>query len=259
MLVARLATAIALVASALLVPTARAQDGEMDPALTEPPDDQGDDDVEARALQLFEESVSLYQQGRFADAVVLLRRAYAMHEEPVLLYNLARALEGEGNYEDAVDAYGRYLETAGEIPDRGAIERKIDTLRESLERQHAAGAERRAALRETQPRSGRGPSPLPWIVAGLGAAGVGAGAVLGLLAQSAHDDAVEATSQAMTRQEQDRAEGLALGANIAFVVGGLLLAGGLVWAVLDLGGGSDEEEAVRLTLGPGGAALGGSF
>ena len=39
------------------------------------------------------------------DAAALLEQAYALHPEPVLLYNLARALDAEGEIDDARDAH----------------------------------------------------------------------------------------------------------------------------------------------------------
>lgn len=223
--------------------------------------EQADDPAE-RALSLFEESVGLYQEGRFEEAIVLLRRAYATHEEPVLLYNLGRALEGNGEYAEAVDAYERYLDTSGEIPDRGAIERKVVTLRANLADRARLGRMDEVTDEQSRPAtqptdSGGGGSPVPWIVAGGGALIVGVGAVLGVLADGAHDDALSAPSQEATREEQDRAEGLALGANLAFVVGGLVAAGGIVWGVLELG--SSDEQQTRVSVGPTGIAVEGVF
>src|SRR5262245_65949903 len=64
----------------------------------------GAKDEKAEALELFNQSADLYRQGKFDEAARLLERAYEMHPEPVLLYNLGRAYEGLGENEKAIDA-----------------------------------------------------------------------------------------------------------------------------------------------------------
>ena len=66
-----------------------------------------DSDALDRAVVLFEESETLYNQGEFEQAAALLRRAYALHADATLLFNLARALEGAGDLDGAIDAYAR--------------------------------------------------------------------------------------------------------------------------------------------------------
>jgi tetratricopeptide (TPR) repeat protein len=236
------------------------------------PDEASPEDQE-RALLLFEESLELYRTGRFSDAAGLLRQAYSLHAEPVLLYNLARALEGDGDLTGAIDAYQRYLDTAGEIPDRGAIERKLGTLRATMEERLRLAREAEEARRERDTATQRdrapappstdagGPSPLPWIVAGVGAAGFAVAGLLGGLALGAHDAALEAPSQRATDDEQSRARDLAVGANIAFVVSGIVLAAGVTWGVIDLvsAPGDEESATVRLRILPAIATLEGSF
>jgi hypothetical protein len=104
-----------------------------------------------RAAQLSAQSAQSYKRGEFEVAAVLLRQAYALYPEPNLLYNLARALEGMGDKAGAVDAYEKYLATAKRIEDRGAIERRVATLKGEL----ASSAQPRTqpgAPPRTQPR-----------------------------------------------------------------------------------------------------------
>ncbi|MGF1464513.1 MAG: tetratricopeptide repeat protein [Sandaracinaceae bacterium] len=82
-----------------------------------------------RALVLFEESEELYRERRFAEAAVLLRQAYALSEEPVLLYNLARALDRAGDRAEALAAYERYLADAPEGPTRRRAQAAVGRLR----------------------------------------------------------------------------------------------------------------------------------
>ena len=91
-------------------------------------------DPKVEAVELFEKSADLYRLGKFDEAAALLERAYSLHEEPVLLYNLGRAYEGLGENQKAIDAYTKYLEKAPEAKDRGALERRIVTLKAQIEK-----------------------------------------------------------------------------------------------------------------------------
>ncbi len=99
-----------------------------------------------------------------------------------------------------------------------------------------------------------GLSPWPFVVGGVGVAVLGAGVGFGLAAQSAEDDfAALPTSTAdeidvfLARVEDARFD--ATVANVLFVTGGLAVAGGVAWAVIELtsGGGGEHD------VGSGGA------
>lgn len=75
----------------------------------------------------------------------------------------------------------------------------------------------------------------PWILVGVGALGVVVGGVFGAVSIDAHDSR-DAACPSATRCDGDAAERLdaryrdaSLGANVAFVVGGVSLAAGLTW------------------------------
>lgn len=223
-----------------------------------------------RAIELFRESDAHYKRGEFERAAALLREAYAVHPEPTLLYNLARALEGLGDFIGAIDQYERYLSAAQEIPDRGAIERRIATLRAHVARV-AAGEDdgaaptpppasdvRTEALRA--PFAGPAPSRAeggsrraPWMIAGGGGVVLGGGALLGYLSQRRYDAAVAEPVQAEAVRLHDQARRLATGANVALVVGGVVAVGGVTWALLARRRSSSRLEpgSARLDLGPG--------
>lgn len=215
-----------------------------------------------RALSLFQESADHYRAGRFGVAAELLREAYDLHPEPVLLYNLGRALDGMGEFQEAIQAYRDYVEAAPDAEDRGAVERRIQTLESYLEtgEEPAAPPPPESAPPSTSTTyTDTGPSPVPFVIAGVGAAGIGVGAVLGLMAQSAHDDAVADDVNLTAAEKAEKADNLAAGANIAFVAGGILLAVGAAWAVIELTGDSGERESLSLRFGPGHIALDGRF
>ena len=90
-------------------------------------------DRRTQAVQLADDSERAYKAGNFEKAAALLKKAHALYPEPILLYNLGRAFEGMGDAKDAIDAYERYLHDAKQIDDRGAIERRIATLKQQIQ------------------------------------------------------------------------------------------------------------------------------
>lgn len=189
------------------------------------------DDNRDRALKLFEDSNKAYKSGKFEDAADLLRKAYDLFPEPILLYNLGRAQEGLGDRKGALESYERYLAEAKQVDDRGAIERRIATLRAQLDTE--------AKLREPPPPPPPPPiddrTPLeaygPWATIGAGGLMIGTGVVFGIRSGAKHDDAIAAPGQRDAAALQVSAEKYATIANVLFVVGGLATAGGIGWKV----------------------------
>ncbi len=212
-----------------------------------------------RAVMLFEESEQLYNAGEFAQAAVMLRRAYALHPDATLLFNLARALEGMGDLDGAIETYGRYLAEAEGIRDRGAVEARLETLRAQREALAQRPADPVQEIEpdpeEPEPERG-GSSPLPWIVAGTGVAAAVAGVVLGLRSQSLSDDAAAEPVMTEAVELHDRAQRFATVGNILMIAGGVIAAGGLLWGVLTLGSDDSETEAAIV---PGGVLVRGRF
>lgn len=207
------------------------------------------------AFKLFEQSEKLYREGKFLEAADLLDRAYTLDPEPTLLFNRARALESAGELEEAVAVYTLYLEKNPKAGDRLTVERRVETMRgqiaerRELQRLREEEARRRESERAASKKLEAAPPPLvappvvvepandrsaaPWIVAGAGVAGVIAGTVLGVLASGKKSSADEEPVQLRAAELADSASGLQTGANVAFVAGGVIAAGGLVWALVD--------------------------
>jgi tetratricopeptide (TPR) repeat protein len=202
-----------------------------------------------RALELYKESKALYREGRFQEAIDRLERAYALEPEPVLLYNLGRAHEGTGKLERAIEVYERYLREDPTTSDRGAIEARLETLRrqiaerEALQQKREPAPEREPEVPRQRPErpSKSGASAVPWVIAGAGAALLGAGVVLGLQARSREDEANDPERSALSASDKQRdAERFATLANVAFVTGGALAVGGTSWALIAAGDSSGE-------------------
>jgi len=229
------------------------------------------DDSRAQALQLFEDGKKAYQEGRFEEAVSLLEKAHQLHPEPVLLYNLARAREGLGQFDTAIVAYEQYLREVGDIPDRGAIEGRVASLKRDIEQKKKLAAERDAALEQTDPKKNttappagieggaKSPSPWPWVIAGVGVTGLAVGGALGGVALGTNSDAEAEPVQAEAFRLRRDAEDLALGATIAFIAGGVVLGGGTIWGIVDLTSGSATQPTAALFVGPGRVGFSGRF
>jgi tetratricopeptide (TPR) repeat protein len=199
------------------------------------------DETSDRAYELYRLSAERYRAGQFKEAADLVRQAYAIHRDPVLLYNLGRACDGMGDLPCAIDAYERYL-AASSPPDRGAIEQRIETFKAEL-------AERAAKEQHPPPRTAARGSVLPWVVASVGAVGVGAGVAMALVALKKHDDAASDPVQSSAASEQASAESLMTAANVTLVAGALGAAAGVAWIVLE------PKSQASVAVGPGALRL----
>lgn len=244
---------------------------------------------------LLDRSAVAYRLGRYDEAVAMLQDAYVLGQEPILLYNLGRAYEGGGDAQHAIEAYRRYLETATSPLHEDAIRETIARLEQRIadERRAAeqAAAEQaapeqaapeQARIEETPRREPveqlpaepepRGPPthppreqgelmPWAWTIAGVGAAGIAAGAVLGGLALDRADEAAAAPTQVDAVGTLSEARDLATGANIAFAAGGIVAAAGIVWGIVEMVHGTGTERPATIEVAPtaGGAALRGTF
>lgn len=230
--------------------------------------DGGDDADLQRAVVLFEESETLYNAGQFEEAAALLRRAYELHPDATLLFNLARALEGMGDLDGAIDGYERYLAEADDPPDRGAVEARLDTLRV----QRAALAREAESWAEEPERDGTGNAgasddeprvdPIPWLVLAGGVVVLGVGAGLGVAAE---DLGIQAQSEPVMAEAvalHDEATALATGANALLILGGVAILAGLTWGIIALaveGEAGDGGASAALRIGPGTVAVTGRF
>jgi len=197
---------------------------------------------EKRAVELYQKSEQLYRNGEFQRAAELLRQAYELDPNPDLLYNLARALEGLGDFAGAANAYARYLDNAKDVADRKSIEARIATLRKQSQPTPPAPAPAlpasAAPAKPAPPRAESGSSvltgPLPWLIAGAGVVTLAAGAVLRASASSQHHDADNTVGQKSAESKQQKAEGTATASNVCFVVGGSLALTGTGLVVVGL-------------------------
>ncbi len=230
---------------------------------------------EAQALSLYRQSTEAYDGGRFQEAADLLLRAYALRNEPVLLFNLARAYEGMGDLRKAVDAYRGYLAGDPAASDRRSVEQRVATLerqleeRASLEKQRddaraKAERERRTADEDARRRDAaesiQRPTVIPWVLAGVGVAGLAAGVVLGVLSRSHYLDASSEPYADPARRKYGTAQAYATAANVAFVVGGAMTATGIAWEIVRVAApGKSARPHAAVSVGPASLLLEASF
>lgn len=224
---------------------------------------------QARAAELFNKGAEAYRRGDFKQAIALLVEARSLDPQPVLLYNLGRAYEDSGDGDAAIATFTKYLEEDPKAGDRGAIEQRVERLKRqrderlALEKQRDAERTRADAERADRERQEREAAKArhtrsvgPYIVAGVGVAGIATGVVFGLLSQSKHDSAASSsTSQVDAIDNQDSAKSFATISTISFIAGGVLVAAGATWWILDGKGTSKPattgSQSFRVGLTPG--------
>jgi tetratricopeptide (TPR) repeat protein len=82
---------------------------------------------------LFAEGALAYAAGRYADAIEHFEAAFALREDPALLFDLGLAHERLGHDAEAVAMYERYLEARPEAENRAHVRRRIGAARSRIE------------------------------------------------------------------------------------------------------------------------------
>ena len=196
-----------------------------------------------RAMALFEQSETALARGDLENARELLEQAYALDDDATLLFNLARLEDLAGRAGRALDHYRTYQQRHPEGPYAGLVSKRVSLIEADLELR---------LERATDPTSYSGSPPAapsltaevppkaspsllgPVATLSTGAAGLVAGVVLGVMAQSSFNDAQGATSQAAAVDSFQQSRDLGTGANIALAAGAGITALGGLWLLLEL-------------------------
>ncbi len=103
----------------------------------------------ARFSQLVKEATAAYGDGQLQESIKLLKEAYAIKQDPRLLYNIAKAEEGLGNWQKAIDGYREYLDKDPQASNRDVVAGRITVLEKQLRERESqkATAARLAAER----------------------------------------------------------------------------------------------------------------
>lgn len=165
-----------------------------------PPAD-ADPDTEI-ARRHFTRGTTLYDDGKYAEAIVEFEAAKKLKQSPALDYNIARCQDRREHLREAIDAYERFLAGAPGDADAPDVRARIAVLRQRLdeaERAKAPPAPREAAptvvpaatvaLPATEPSPTRPRRRLyTWIVGGAGAALLVGSIAAGLVAHGRYGD-----------------------------------------------------------------------
>lgn len=255
-----LASSLATSASSAADPASDSQ------APTPPPGEVRLASADERVVQLNEEGSELYAAGDYRRAAERFLQAYAVDQDPNLLFNVASCYEGLGDLDAAIEKYRAFLaDPAADAEGRPRAERAIERL-------HAELAERRAPKPAPAPTPVvptppvavpeepiREPAWLPWVGLGGGAALTVLGASVYALGAADHadvtgapgyDDAGRVTT--MTRAEADdlvRSGNAKKAVGVASVsAGGALAAAYLIWWLSDPLGQPEAEPKVDVTV-----------
>lgn len=230
------------------------------------------EDQDALARRIFALGSRAYEEENFPEAANYFEQAFELSGRAELMYNIGIARERDGQREEAVSWFERYL---NELPTGVRVDEvrvRLSVLRQALEEERAANVAPESVARSstegsttesvaTENASGGGSTIPGWAMVGTGGALVVGGTVLLILAGSSAgtvEDAPQGTPWAEVEGDYDQA-GLfsGLGA-VGIGVGSALVAGGLVWVVLSEDE-SGEENAVDLAVGANSVTLKGSF
>jgi tetratricopeptide (TPR) repeat protein len=234
---------------------------------------QKSDDERARIH--FQAGESYFEQAEYDRAAEEFMSAYRLSQRPALLVNASLAYERALRFDEAIEALETYVEEFPDAPDRSAMSRRLEKLRE-LEARHAGGerdddgteaSEGRADLTEPEEKRADDEPAAPSTteeqasrsLGGLGKAGIGVGAfgvvagvvalVAGVMAKNEHDDLESVCGPDATAcppgssADVDRGETLAASSTAFTVLSLVGLAGGATLLVLDLRDGDDDSDA----------------
>lgn len=228
-----------------------------------------------------------YDEYRFTAAIAQFRDAYARDcQKHELLIIIARAYELSGDVPSAIRALQTYLARAPNAPDAPTLRTRLENMKRAAPSEPApapaaaaspaaaSSAPAPAAPRAEPSEAARSHTVLPWVVFGVGAAAVTAGAVLLVAAPAVPRGCDTATDfcaplpreSASEYDERKRTAGLAEGLPLAGVItlasGVLVMGGGLLWHFLEPTGSSSGASAAIVPTagrGYGGVALEGRF
>lgn len=151
---------------------------------------QAEEEAEKRARSLFENGASLYEEGRYEDAILAWEEGYRLSKRPLFLFNIANAQERLGKLEDALASLNRYRAFAPD-EERDVLEKRVRNLEQRVktastpvvpptgspsagETQVGAPAKPSSAPAGVS-KPGTSPLLLPGVLLGAGVVGLGSG------------------------------------------------------------------------------------
>ncbi len=87
------------------------------------------------AREHYKRGTTLYDLGRYEDAIGEFQQAYEIKDEPVLLYNIAQAYRLSNKFKEALQFYRTYLRRSPRAPNREEVEQKIADMEGLIQQQ----------------------------------------------------------------------------------------------------------------------------
>lgn len=249
-----------LLLSLSLAPALRASAQSSEPTTTE-------SDLDERARIHFHAGTDYFERGDYENALRELQIAHEMSGRPALLYNLGACLERMGRLSEAADQLEAYI-AAAQPADAATIRERAQRLRTRAAATQAAidpgpsetSTEASSPPEASSPASGEDGAPIStsggrtphaasWIVLGVGGAALASFAVLGGLALAEDGALASRCGTHCTSADVSTLEGLTIGADVSLAAGLVLVAVGVVLALVTDEGTADQA---GLELGPGG-------
>lgn len=233
------------------------------------------DENEARVLagQFFSKGEQSFKEERFHDALQEFLCSLKLQEHDNTLFNIAHVASRVEDIEAVHTMLSDYLSDA---PDNDTTH-ELGKILNEVEAMSGLGVPvEEKTVPEVQIEE---PPPQPepvvededkgsrrrtmkiigWTSIGTGAASLIAAAVMQGLAVSAKNDALDATSYDVFRDEKDKNKGLQTGATVGFIAGGLLGGMGLTMLLLSSAGETDASVGVSIVPTTDGLMLKGYF
>lgn len=171
-------------------------------------------DLTPTARELSDQALRQYQEGRFDAAIESFMGAFALSNNPGLLFNVAQAYRLKGDCEHARDYYRRYLGAVPDSPFRPSLERRVAEMEACVKTRGPAAPAVTTIVTPAAPRGPERVAPTPevspgrraavWTLRGSAATLLASSAVFGALAWDARRDFESAPTPRAAQGPADR-------------------------------------------------------
>lgn len=220
------------------------------------------------AKRLFNRGRIAFRAKRYEEAILRWQESYALSNEPLILWNIAKAFEALDQPAEALAYYEEWAPHASD-DEKEELEAKITQLEAEVESlppapTDDANATEKPEVPKEKPEKGEASSPLQmagWTMVGIGGAAIVTGIVLDVVATSsrpARDDFCRELDGDLLCSQDGRDDihdtnALAIGGDATWIAGSAVAAVGLTMALLTMLTEPDEtktKDGMSLELHP---------